>query len=238
MIDILAIGAHPDDVELCAGGTLISHKKKGYTTGILDLTRGEMGTRGTAEIRDQEAAEAAKILGLDIRENLGFKDVYFENDEFHRIELVKRIRKYQPKIVLANAPEDRHPDHGRAARLIEDACFWAGLEKIITLDDEGEPQMPHRPEKVYHYIQSRSLAPDFYVDISDVYEQRTEAYKAYKSQLYDPESDEPETYISSSDFFSMLEARAREYGNRIGVKYAEGFITRGFLGVTDLSGLK
>ncbi len=238
MTDILAIGAHPDDVELCAGGTLISHKKKGFSTGILDLTRGEMGTRGTPEIRDQEAADAAKILGLDIRENLGFKDVFFENDEEHRMELIKRIRKYQPKIVLANAPEDRHPDHGRASRLIEDSCFWAGLEKIKTTDENGNSQAPYRPEKVYHYIQSRSLTPDFYVDISDVYEQRTEAYKAYKSQLFDPKSDEPETYISSSDFFSMLEARAREFGNRIGVKYAEGFIYRGFIGVSDLSDLK
>ncbi len=237
MIDILAIGAHPDDVELCAGGTLLTHKKKGYTTGIIDLTRGEMGTRGTKEIRYKESAEAAKILGLDIRENMDFKDVFFENDEAHRLKLVQKIRTFRPRIVLANAVEDRHPDHAKAAELVEVACFWAGLKNIETKDENGKLQEPHRPSKEYHYIQSRSLTPDFYVDISDVYEQRTEAYKAYKSQLFDPNSSEPETYISSPDFFTLLEARAREFGNRIGVKYAEGFLTKGFLGVDDLGHL-
>jgi bacillithiol biosynthesis deacetylase BshB1 len=237
MIDILAIAAHPDDVELCAGGTLLAHKAMGYTTGILDLTRGEMGTRGTAEIRDEEAANAGKILQLDIRDNLGFQDAFFQNDEAHKLKLVAKIRQYKPKIILANAEEDRHPDHGKAANLIEEAVFWAGLTNIKTVDDHGNAQGPHRPTHIYHYIQSRSIAPDFYVDISEYHDQRVEAYKAFKSQLFDPESQEPSTYISSPDFLTMLEARAREYGNRIGVKYAEGFTTRGFLGVRDLGNL-
>jgi bacillithiol biosynthesis deacetylase BshB1 len=237
MIDILAIAAHPDDVELCAGGTLLSHKAMGYTTGIIDLTRGEMGTRGTPEIRDQEAAEAARILKLDVRDNMGFQDVFFQNDEVHKIKLAAKIRKYRPRIVLTNAEEDRHPDHGKGANLVEEACFWAGLKNLETFDEDGRPQEPHRPYKVYHFIQSRSITPDFYVDISDVYDQRLAAYKAYKSQLYDPKSNEPETYIASPDFLSMLEGRAREYGNRIGVMYAEGFTTRGFLGVRDIGKL-
>lgn len=238
MIDILAIGAHPDDVELCAGGTLISHKKQGFTTGIIDLTRGEMGTRGTPQIRDKEAAEAARILELDIRENMDFQDVFFKNDEEHRLKLIQKIRKYRPQIVLANAESDRHPDHGRAANLIEEACFWSGLKKIMTTEDDGKPQEPHRPDKLFHFIQSRSLRPDFYVDISDSHAQKVEAYKAYKSQLYDPNSQEPETYISSPGFLKMLEARDREYGHRIGVQYAEGFTTRSFIGVSNLHALK
>ena len=237
MIDILAIAAHPDDVELCAGGTLLTHKAMGYTTGIIDLTRGEMGTRGTAEIRDQEAAAAAKILNLDVRENMAFKDVFFTNDEEHKVKLAAKIRKYRPKIVITNAEEDRHPDHGKASNLVEEACFWAGLKNLETFDENGKPQEPHRPTKVYHFIQSRSITPDFYVDISSVYEKRLEAYMAYKSQLFNPNSNEPETYIASPDFLSMLEGRAREYGNRIGVMYAEGFTQRGFLGVTDLGKL-
>ena len=237
MIDILAFGAHPDDVELCAGGTLISHKKTGSTTGIIDLTRGEMGTRGSAEIRDQEALNAGEILGLDVRENLGFRDVYFKNDLEHKLAIVEVVRRLQPRIVLANAPEDRHPDHGKASALVEEACFWAGLVKVETVDKEGNQQKPFRPHRVYYYIQSRSLQPDFYVDISEHYEQRMEAYKAYKSQLYDPTSSDPNTYISSPDFFTLLEARAREFGNRIGVKYAEGFITKGFMGVKQLDDL-
>ena len=238
MIDILAIAAHPDDIELCAGGTLISHKMKGYTTGILDLTQGEMGTRGTKEIRDEEAQDAAKIMGLDVRENLGFADVFFENDREHKLKLVQKIRKFRPKMVLANAEHDRHPDHGRAAEMIEEACFWAGLQKIQTVSDTGKNQEPHRPDRVYHYIQSRMIEPNFYVDISDVYETRLAAYSAFKSQLWSPSNKEPKTYISSKGFFEMLAARAKEFGSRIGVKYAEGFTTRGFVGVKDLFDLK
>ncbi|MCP4457906.1 MAG: bacillithiol biosynthesis deacetylase BshB1 [Cytophagales bacterium] len=237
MIDVLAIGAHPDDVELGAGGTLVVQKALGQTIGILDLTRGEMGTRGTAEIRDQEATEAGRILDLDVRDNMEFKDVFFKEDEEHKMKLVQKIRLYRPKIVLTNAEEDRHPDHGRAAKLVEEACFWAGLKRIETVDDSGNAQEPHRPTHVYHFIQSRSNTPDFYVDISDVHEQKIEAYKAYKSQFFDPTSVEPETYVSSQNFISMVESRAREYGQRIGVQYAEGFTTRGFLGVRELGGL-
>lgn len=237
MIDVLAIAAHPDDVELCAAGTLLVQKALGQTTGILDLTRGEMGTRGTAEIRDSEAAEAGRILGLDVRDNMEFKDVFFKEDEEHKMKLVQKIRLYRPKIVLTNAEDDRHPDHGRASRLVEEACFWAGLKRIETVDDSGKTQEPHRPKKIYHFIQSRSNTPDFYVDISDVYEKKIEAYKAYVSQFYDSKSVEPATYISSQNFLTMLEGRSREYGQRIGVQYAEGFTTRGFLGVKDLGGL-
>lgn len=236
MIDILAIGAHPDDVELCAGGTLITQKRLGNRTGVLDLTKGEMGTRGTIEIREKEAQDAARIMGLDVRENLDLGDVFFENDKEAKLRLVERIRKFRPRIVLANAEEDRHPDHGRAAQLIEEACFWAGLKNISTQID-GQDQEPHRPTAIYHYIQSRSIEPNFYVDISEAYERRMEAYRAYKSQLFDPNSKEPSTYIASEDFMQMLEARAREYGNRIGVKYAEGFTSRTFIGVSDLTNL-
>ena len=236
MIDVLAIAAHPDDVELCAAGTLLVQKVRGHTIGILDLTRGEMGTRGTPDIRDKEAEEAGRVLGLDVRENMEFKDVFFKRDEEHKMKLVKKLREFQPNIVLTNAEDDRHSDHGRASRLVEEACFWAGLKKIETMDDSGHAQPPHRPKKIYHFIQSRSNTPDFYVDISDVYEQKIEAYKAYVSQFYDPKSVEPETYISSQNFLSMIEARSREYGQRIGVKYAEGFTTRDFLGVRDLGG--
>ena len=237
MIDVLAIGAHPDDVELCAGGTLLVEKTKGKKIGILDLTRGEMGTRGTPEIRDKEAQNASAILGLSVRENLGLSDVFFENDKKNRMKLVQKIRKFRPEIVLANAEEDRHPDHGRASQLIEDACFWSGLKKIETFDENRNVQKCHRPKRIYHYIQSRSIQPDFYVDISDVYELRLKAYKAFKSQLYNPNSDEPQTYISSEVFLDMLEARAKEYGSRIGVKYAEGFTTRSFVGVKAISDL-
>ena len=228
MIDVLAIGAHPDDVELCAGGTLLVHKGLGQKTGIIDLTRGEMGTRGTPEIREKESQEAARILGLTTRENLGLPDVFFLNDEENKLKLVQRIRELRPKIVLANAEEDRHPDHGKASQFIEEACFWAGLVKIETTGDDGQPQQPHRPDRVYHYIQSRSLNPDFYVDISDVHDERVRAYKAYESQLHSPNNTGPETYISSKIFLDMLEARAMEYGSRIGVKYAEAFTTRSF----------
>lgn len=237
MIAILAIAAHPDDVELCAAGTLLTQKELGYTTGILNLTRGEMGTRGTPEIREKEAEEAGRILKLDVRDNLEFKDVFFKEDEAHKLKLVQKLRLYRPKIVLTNAEDDRHPDHGRTAKLVEEACFWAGLKMIETMDDSGKQQEVHRPKQVYHFIQSRSHTPDIYVDVSDVYHQKVEAYKAYKSQFYDPNSVEPETYISSQNFLTMIASRTREYGQRIGVKYAEGFTTRGFLGVRDLGKL-
>lgn len=232
-LDILAIMAHPDDAELSCGGTLVCHSKKGYKTGILDLTRGEMGTRGSAEQRDQEAKDAADFLGLTVRDNLEFKDSFFENDEAHQLKLIEKIRLYQPDIVISNAPYDRHPDHGRGHRLVEEAVFKAGLKKLKTIY-EGKEQVFWRPKKLYSVIQSVSLEPDFFVDISDCMEEKMNAIKAYRSQFYDPDSKETETYISSPSFIKMIESRAQEYGHRIGVQYAEGFKTRNFMGVKSL----
>ncbi|CAE7862414.1 bshB1 [Symbiodinium microadriaticum] len=206
----------------------------GYATGIVDFTRGELGTRGTPEQRLDEAAAAAKIMGVSFRENLDFEDGWFENDRDHQIAVIRKIRKYRPEIVLATAIYDRHPDHGRAARVMNEALFKSGLEKIHTIDEDGNPQLPWRPKKTYHYIQSVSLEPDFLVDVSEHHSIKMEAVRAYKSQFYDPNSDEPETYISTPEFMNMLEARSAEYGHRIGVKYAEGFIQHQFLGVKNL----
>lgn len=233
-INILAIAAHPDDVELSCAGTLIAHQKKGFTTGILDLTRGEMGTRGTPEQRQMEAEESAEILGLSIRKNLGFADAFFTNDVEHQLKLIAEIRKFQPDIILTNAVYDRHPDHGRAASLVEEACFKSGLKMVKTQDKAGEVQKSWRPKKIYHAIQSTAIMPDFFVDISDVHEQKMKAIRAFKSQFFDPQSSEPQTYISKPEFMDMIEARAMEYGHRIGVKYAEGFTTKQPVGVKDL----
>lgn len=236
-INILAIAAHPDDVELSCAGTLISHKEKGYTTGVIDLTRGELGTRGTPEQRLEEASEAGNIMGLSVRENMEFRDAFFANDETHQLALIQKIRKFQPDIVITNSTYDRHPDHGRGAELVEEACFKAGLAMIETLDSEGDPQKPWRPKKVYFVIQSTSITPTFFVDISSAHEKKMEAIRAYKSQFYDPNSKEPETYIAKPEFMKMVESRALEYGHRIGVKYAEGFVTKDFIGVKDLYNL-
>lgn len=233
-INLLAIAAHPDDVELSSAGTLITHKDRGYTTGVLDLTKGEMGTRGSAEQRSLEAANAAEIMGLTIRENMGFADGFFANDAAHQMALIGKIRKFQPDIILTNAIYDRHPDHGRGAELVEEATFKAGLKKIETFDEEGNPQAIWRPKKLYFSVQSTSIAPSFFVDISSAHELKMEAIRAYKSQFFDPNSKEPETYIAKPEFMEMVEARAREYGHRIGVRFAEGFISKEFLGVKDL----
>ncbi len=233
-LDILAFGAHPDDVELSCSGTLIKHQALGYKTGVIDFTRGELGTRGTPEQRIKEANHASEIMKLTVRENLDFEDGWFENDREHQIAVIRKIRKFRPDIVLATAVYDRHPDHGRAARLMNEALFKSGLEKIHTVDEEGNPQQPWRPRKLYHYIQSVSLEPDFLVDISEFQNQKMEAVKAYSSQFYDPNSEEPETYISTPEFMRMLEARSAEYGHRIGVQHAEGFIQQQFLGVRSL----
>lgn len=216
-LDILAFGAHPDDVELDAAGTLAKHASIGKKVGIVDLTRGELGTRGSAEIRDQEAALAAKILGLAVRENMNFRDGFFLNDEYHQMELVKVIRKYQPEIVLCNAIQDRHPDHGRGSSLVSDACFLAGLRKVET------GQEAWRPKAVYHYIQFNRIAPDFVVDVSDFITVKEEAVKAYASQFYSPGSEEPETIISSKGFLESVRHRSADLGRLSGVKYAEGF---------------
>ena len=232
-IDILAIVSHPDDVELSSAGTLIKHVQQGYKAGIVDLTQGEMGTRGTPEQRLEEAQEAARIMGLSARENLGLPDAFFKNDHDTQLEVIKVIRKYRPEIVITNAIYDRHPDHGRGAQLVEESFFKSGL-RMIKSELDGESQEAWRPKKLYHAIQSVAQEPDFIVDISDVHEQKLEAIRAFKTQFYDPSSKEPETYISKPEFMQMIESRAIEYGHRIGVKYGEGFTFKQFLGVKNL----
>ncbi len=233
-LDLLAFGVHPDDVELCCSGTLITEKKKGKKTGVVDLTQGELGTRGTAETRLQEAADAAAILQLDARENLGFADGFFTNDEEHQRKVITVIRKYQPEIILCNAPEDRHPDHGRSAQLVEDAAFLSGLRKIETFNN-GVPQQPWRPAYVFNYIQDRYLQPDFVIDISDAMEQKMKSIKAYTTQFYNPESDEPQTYISTAGFWDSVVYRNQMMGKMIGVQYGEGFISRKMIGFNSFS---
>lgn len=236
-LDILAFGAHADDVELSCSGTLLKHIAAGWKTGIVDLTQGELGTRGTPAIRLQEAQAAAQIMGVNIRENLGMRDGFFLNDESNQLQVIRMIRKYQPEIVMANAIRDRHTDHGRAAQLVEDAAFLAGLKKIITIDEDME-QDPWRPRVVYHYIQDQWIEPDLVVDISGLFEKKMEAIRAFQSQFFDPSSNEPETYISRPAFFDSLFFRAQELGKMIGVKYGEGFTTRRMTGVEDLFHLK
>ena len=236
-VDILAIAAHPDDVELSCAGTLISHQQMGYTIGVIDLTAGEMGTRGTVEQRLQEATDAAKIMKLEVRENLHLADSFFENDHDNQMKVIVKIRKYQPDIVITNARYDRHPDHVRGARLVEEACFKAGLKMIETVDEAGNNQGSWRPKKLLHMIQSTSLEPDFFVDISSAQEIKMQAVRAYKSQFFDPKNDGPQTYISKPEFIEMIEARAKEYGHRIQTSYAEGFNYSQALGVKDLNDL-
>lgn len=221
-LDILALAAHPDDVELSCAGTLVKAIQQGKKAGIVDFTKGELGTRGTPELRMEESAASAEILGLSARENLGFRDGFFKNDEAHQLEVVKAIRKYQPDIVLANAYDDRHPDHGRASRLSRQACFLAGLAKVETVVD-GEKQLPWRPKAVYYYVQSIPHEPDFIVDVTSAWDTRMKSILAFKSQFHDPKSGEPETYISSPKFLKMVESRGVHYGHEIGVEYGEGF---------------
>jgi bacillithiol biosynthesis deacetylase BshB1 len=232
-LDILVLAAHPDDAELGCGGTIIKHVAAGRKVGIVDFTRGELGTRGTPQTREQEATASSKILGLSARENIGMADGFFKNDQAHQLEVVKRIRKYKPEIVLANAIYDRHPDHGRASGLAFEACFLAGLAKVET-SHEGATQEPWRPKAVYHYIQSLFIRPDFVVDISDEWEKKMEAVRAFKSQFFDPASKEPETYISNPRFLALLESRATEMGHAVGAKYAEGFTSPRWMGVKSL----
>jgi bacillithiol biosynthesis deacetylase BshB1 len=231
---ILAIAAHPDDVELGCAGTLIKHAQAGDAVGILDLTKGELGTRGTPETRLQEANDAGKIMGLAVRENAGFRDGFFLNDEHHRLELITYIRRFQPDIVLTNAPEDRHPDHGRGAALVTDACFLAGLQKIETAW-QGELQKAWRPKRVFHMIQDRMLEPTFIVDISSAYERKMDAIRAYKSQFHDPSSSEPATYISSHNFLDQITQRDSLMGKRIGTERGEGFISVNIPGLDSLN---
>lgn len=235
-LDILAIGVHPDDVELGCSGTILNEIKRGKKVGIIDLTQGELGTRGTIETRYQEAAAAAAILGVQVRENLKMRDGFFQNDEAHQLQLITAIRKYQPDIVLANVLHDRHPDHGRAGKLIADSCFLSGLAKIETMADNGNPQQRWRPAYVLHYIQDWYHEPDLLVDITGVFEQRMEAVKAYGTQFHtgSGSAEGPQTYISTPDFLEGVVARARMFGKRIGVKYAEGFITEKKIGIQNL----
>lgn len=233
-LDILAIAAHPDDVELACAGTLMVHAAQGMKVGILDLTRGELGTRGTPETRAEEAAAAAKVMDLAVRANLALADGFFRNDTEEQIKLIAAIRKYQPEIVLANAYEDRHPDHGRAARLIADSCFLAGLRKIETFDEEGRPQAAWRPKQVFHFMQDRYEQPDFVVDISSVIERKKEAIRCYKTQFLAQGADnEPQTYISSPAFFEGVIGRDATFGKMIGVAHAEGFKTLKVLGISS-----
>lgn len=235
-LDILAFGAHPDDVELGAGGILASHAKMGKKVGIVDLTRGEMGTRGTPEIRDQEALDAAKVLGCAIRENLGMPDGQVPTHHQAQLMVAKLIRKYQPEIVLMNAPTDRHPDHGRASILVEEACFLAGLHKI-KYEGEANQWPPYRPKQMYKYLQFYNLQPDVVVDISEVFEEKMESILAHSSQFYNPESNEPQTVIASKDFLESVKARAKDWGRIIGTAYAEPLMSVRHIGTKDLTNL-
>lgn len=221
-LDILAVGSHPDDVELSCSGTIAKEVARGKKVGILDLTRGEMGTRGTAEIRDQEAQNAADILGVEVRENLEFSDALFENNTAHKLEVIKVIRKYRPEIVLCNAVDDRHIDHGKGAKLVSEACFLSGLRKLETRVN-GDVQKAWRPKHVFHYIQWKNLEPDFVVDISGFMDKKLDSVLAYRSQFYDENSKEPETPISSSNFLDSITYRARDLGRLINTEHAEGF---------------
>jgi N-acetylglucosamine malate deacetylase 1 len=229
-LDVLAFGVHPDDVELSCAGVLLQEKKNGRKTGIIDLTQGELGTRGTAETRAHEADKAAAILKVDTRENLQMQDGFLQNDKVHQLKIIETLRKYQPEIILCNAPQDRHPDHGRSARLVSDAAFLSGLMKIET-SVNGMQQQPWRPKYVFHYIQDRFLQPDFVVDITEVFETKLEAIKAYATQFHNPGVEGPQTYISTPDFLDSIIYRAKMLGKMIGVKYAEGFVSEKMIGI-------
>lgn len=236
-LDILAFGAHPDDVELGAAGTIAKEITLGKKVGIIDLTRGELGTRGSAEIRDVEASNAATILGVSIRENLQFRDGFFQNDEKHQLEIIKTLRKYKPEIVLCNAIDDRHIDHGKGSKLVSDACFLSGLSKIETFDENGVKQNAWRPKLVYHYIQWKNIKPDFVVDITGFMDKKMASVLAYSSQFYDSNSNEPSTPITSKNFLDSITYRAQDLGRIAGVDFAEGFTVERCLAVNSLENL-
>ncbi|MDQ4141315.1 MAG: bacillithiol biosynthesis deacetylase BshB1 [Bacteroidota bacterium] len=237
-LDILVFSAHPDDAEVGCGGTILKQVALGDKVGMIDLTRGELGTRGSAEIRAQEALEAKRLLGLQVRENLWMRDCFFVIDEVHTMQIIRMVRKYQPRIVLANAPHDRHPDHGRACKLVTEAAFIAGLPQIKT-ELDGEPQEAWRPELVLQYIQNTYIKPDILVDITNYWDLKLAAIQAYRSQFYHPDYNEPTvTYISAPDFFLIHEGRAREFGKYINAPFAEGFTCQRFLGVDNLQHLR
>ncbi len=236
-LDILAFAAHPDDTELSCSGTLAKHIKDGYKIGVVDLTMGELGTRGNAQLRLEEATASSEYLGLAVRDNLGMEDGFFEDNKENQISIVQKIRQYKPEIVLANAVNDRHPDHGRGAAIVKNAFFLAGLSKIKTqYNDQG--QEPWRPKVLYHYIQSWYIQPDFVVDVTESWEKKIGSIKKFKSQFFDPDTNKPDTYISSKGYLEAIEARAIDFGLSIGVKYAEGFTANKFIGVSNLFDLK
>ena len=236
-LDILAFGAHPDDVELGCSGTIAKEVSLGKKVGIIDLTRGELGTRGSVEIRNSESAKASEILGVVVRENLDMRDGFFINDEAHQLKIIQMLRKYRPEIVLCNAIADRHIDHGKGSKLVSDACFLSGLVKIET-ELNGEKQQAWRPKVVYHYIQWQNIEPDFVVDISGFLDKKMESVLAYGSQFYDPNSKEPVTPITSKTFLDSVKYRAEDLGRLVGVAYAEGFTTERYLAVNSLDDLK
>ena len=238
-LDILALGVHPDDVELSCSGTIINEIKRGKKVGVVDLTQGELGTRGTIESRYQEAADAAMIMGVLVRDNLKMRDGFFENNEENKLKLIAAIRKYQPEIVIGNVLHDRHPDHGRAGNMIAECCFLSGLPKIETKDENGKTQLRWKPAYVLHYLQDWYHEPNLLIDISDVFEQRMKAIEAYRTQFHSGKNNdkEPQTYISTPDFLESIIARARMFGKRIGVKYAEGFISEKTIGIQNLDAL-
>lgn len=235
-LDILAFGAHPDDVELGCAGTILKEIALGKKVGIIDLTRGELGTRGSADLRDEEAAASAQILGVSVRENLRFRDGFFANDEAHQLGVIKMIRKYQPEIVLCNAINDRHIDHAKGSQLVSDACFLSGLMKIETQLD-GQAQQAWRPKLVYHYIQWNDIKPDFVVDITGFTDKKVASILAYKSQFHDPNSNEPESPITSKNFLESLNYRTQDLGRLVGVEHAEGFTVERYLAVNSLGHL-
>ena len=235
-VDVLAIGAHPDDVELGCGGTLAKLISEGKKVAIVDLTQGELGTRGTNFTRAEEAAEASKILGISARENLKMKDGFIQNSEEYQMQIVKMIRKYQPEIVLSNAIDDRHPDHAKASKLVSDACFLSGLVKIETVS-EGENQKVWRPKHIFNYIQWKNITPDFVVDVTDFMQKKIEACLAYKTQFYDPNSTEPMTPIATKDFLESLTYRAQDLGRLSGVGFAEGFTTEKLIALKNFDGI-
>lgn len=235
-LDILAFGAHPDDVELGCSGTIAKEVSLGKKVGIIDLTRGELGTRGSVEIRNKESQLAAEILGISVRENLDMRDGFFVNDEAHQMEIIKRIRKYRPEIVICNAIEDRHIDHGKGSKLVSDACFLSGLRKIETTH-EGKNQEAWRPKVVYHYIQWKNIEPDFVVDITDFIAQKEASILAYSSQFYSENSNEPVTPIATKNFLESIHYRSQDFGRLVGVEYAEGFTVERYLAVNTLSDL-
>lgn len=239
-IDILAIGVHPDDIELACSGTLLRHIAQGKTVGLLDLTMGELGTRGSGPLRLIEADNAAKIMGAAFRENLQMSDGFFQYSQSNILKIVRVIRASQPKIILANSLSDRHPDHGRAAKLVADACFYSGLVKVETKGQDGKIQDRWRPNALYHFIQDRNLVPDFVVDISEYIDKKEELILAFRSQFFDPDgaSKDLETPISGEDFLKFLRAKARTYGRAAGFEYAEGYNVDRMIGVQDLYDLK